>query len=100
MSVGSKGASADQFLEPAGIAITEDDRVLVADCWNHRIQVLTMEFLALVGTKDKGPLQFEFPTSIVIHPNEQVKELAIVFKFSTKIHILSLVCHKWTTTRR
>ena len=63
MSVGSKGAGADQFDGPLGVAITEDDRVLVADSFNHRIQVLIMEgqFLASVRTKGNAPLQFEFP---------------------------------------
>ena len=30
------------------------------------------QFLASVGTKGKGPLQFEFPMSIAIHPKGQV----------------------------
>ena len=70
MSVGSKGAGADQFFVPTGVAIADDDRILVADRGNHRVQVLTMDgqFLASVGTKGKLPLQFDFPLSILVHP--------------------------------
>ena len=74
LSVGSEGASACQFRYPGGIANTEDDRVLIADCYNHRIQVLTMEgqFRALVGAKRNGLLQFEFPVFTMVHPNGKV----------------------------
>ena len=30
------------------------------------------QFLASVGTQGKGPLQFEFPVSVIVHPNGQV----------------------------
>ena len=74
MSVGLKGTGADQFIAPVGIAITDDDRILIADCVNHHVQVLTVhgQFLTSVGTEGKGPLQFEFPLAILVHPNGQV----------------------------
>ena len=74
MSVGSEGAGAYHFLSPAGITITEDDHILVADYDNHCIQVLTTEgqFLSSVRTKGKNSLQFEFPISLLAHPNGQV----------------------------
>ena len=106
MSVGSKGAGAGQFDCPNGIAITEDGRVLVADCLNHRIQVLTMEgqFLASVGTKGKGPLQFERPISIMVHPNGKVlvseTRQQSYSSPQPRSHILPLIYHTRTTTRK
>ena len=57
MSVGSLGKGADQFNAPIGVAIANNDRTLVADCGNHRVQVLTIDgqFLGSVGTEGKGP---------------------------------------------
>ena len=99
MSVGSTGSGANQFLGPVGVAITDDDHILVADCFNHRIQVLTMEgqFLASVGTKGKGPLQFEFPVFILIHPNGQ---MFVSERDSNRIQVLNqdlTYSHSFTT---
>ena len=69
-SVGSEGAGACQIKYPSGIAITEDDHVLVADCWNDRIQVLTMEgqSLASVGIKGKEPQQLNSQCPLLFIP--------------------------------
>ena len=103
-SVGSRGAGAYQFAGPTGIAITNDDCVLVADCFNHRIQVLTIEghFITSIGTRGKGPLQFEFPLSVLVHPNGQIFRTKQQSYSSPqpRSHILSLVYYTWITKKK
>ena len=55
------------------------------------------QFLASVGTKGKGPLQFERPVSIMVHPNGQV---LISEAHSNRIQVLNqdlTFSHSFTT---
>ena len=69
-SFGRKGKKGGQFIDPSGVAISYDGYILVTD--NHRIQKLTFkgEFLKGVGhdTPSDGPLQFNNPKGITVHP--------------------------------
>ena len=48
-----------------------EGNVLVADCRNHHIQKFTAQgqFLAVVGAKGRGPLQF-YPTDIAFNTKQ------------------------------
>ena len=68
-SFGMRGSGQGQFNHLHGIALDFEGNILVADCWNHRIQKFTEEgkFLAAVGTKGSEPLQFSYPTDIAVY---------------------------------
>ena len=54
--------------------MTQDGRIVVADCYNHRLQVLTAEgaFIATVGSKGSQPLQFNYPWDVAVDHNGKV----------------------------
>ena len=54
--------------------MTREDRVIIVDYGNHRLQVLTREgaFIASEGTLGSEPLQFNFPTGVAVHYNGQI----------------------------
>jgi DNA-binding beta-propeller fold protein YncE len=57
--VGSMGGGPLQFKAPYQVYIAADDFVFVADCWNHRVQVLTprLDFHCFVGAGElSGPV--------------------------------------------
>ena len=69
-SFGTKGTKEGQFTYPRGVAISHDGCILVTD--NHRLQKLTFEgdCVKSVGSSEKGngPLQFNTPKGIIVHP--------------------------------
>ena len=67
-SFGSFGNGQGQFSWPRGVAVDNDDNILVTD--NHRIQKFTADgqFLITVGSLGNQPLQFSSPSSISSHP--------------------------------
>ena len=56
------------------VAVTSDNLVLISDRYDHQIKVLTLEgkFCTSVGQKGNGPLQFNYPSSIAVHPSGRV----------------------------
>ena len=56
----SPGTAAGQFFMFRGIAVDDDDNVLVGDSWNHRVQRLDSsgEFQTMFGSYGNGPGQF------------------------------------------
>ena len=68
-SFGRRGLKEGEFNNPRGVAVDEDDNILVADYNNNRIQKFTSdgEFLAAVGTKGNKPLQFKGPKAITFN---------------------------------
>ena len=69
-SFGTKGTKEGQFTNPRGVAISHDGHILVSD--EHRLQKLTFEgdCVKSVGSSEtgNGPLQFNGPTGITVHP--------------------------------
>ena len=69
-SFGTEGTKEGQFTKPRGVAISQDGHILVTD--NHRLQKLTFEghCVKSVGSSEigNGPLQFNTPTGITVHP--------------------------------
>ena len=66
-SVGTEGTGSLQFSAPDGIAInTKNNKVYVADCFNHRIQVLNSDltFSTTFGKQGESKGQFNFPSGI------------------------------------
>ena len=69
-SFGRRGTKKGQFTFPCGVAISQDGHILVTD--NHRLQKLTFEghCVKSVGSSKtgNGPLQFNGPMGITVHP--------------------------------
>ena len=69
-SFGTYGTREGQFTYPRGVAISQDGHILVTD--EHRLQKLTFEgdCVKSVGSSEtgNGPLQFNTPTGITVHP--------------------------------
>ena len=73
-SFGQYGEGRVHFKNPYGVAVAQDSHIVVADAYNHRLQVLTAEgaFIATVGTKGSQPLQFLNPDGVAVHHNGKV----------------------------
>ncbi len=63
---GGPGTLRGQFCYPAGVAITPRDTIMVADCYNDRVQELTIDgqVVSFAGEHGSGPLQFNKPRGI------------------------------------
>ena len=69
--VGQYGSGQGHFDIPRGVALTQDGNIIVADCYNDRIQVLTRDgaFVSAVGSKGSQPRQFARPWDVAVHQN-------------------------------
>ena len=69
-SFGTRGTRKGQFECPRGVAISNDEHILVTD--DHRLQKLTTDGVCVksVGSSNEGsdPLQFNYPIGIAVHP--------------------------------
>ena len=85
---GSLGSAPGQFNDPDGITVDGSDNILVVDSGNHRVQKFTAEgeFITTVGTKGDGPLQFNYPTNIRIHP--QTGNMYICDQYNHRVQIV------------
>ena len=65
----SAGTGKLQFRQPCGVAVDDMGHIFVADTGNRRIQKFTEEgqFIACVGQKGKGPLEFIDPKDMVFN---------------------------------
>ena len=70
-SFGKFGSDPGNFSCPTGVAIHTRGNILVVDFSNHRIQQFssTGKHLRTVGTRGSGPLQFQYPSGITVHPH-------------------------------
>ena len=67
-SVGTEGTGPLQFCSPEDVAInTRNNKVYVADCSNHRVQILNSDltFSATFGKQGKDEGQFDYPSGLV-----------------------------------
>ena len=67
-SFGSFGSEDGQFSDPNGVDVDEEGRIIVADSYNHRIQVFDKDgsFLRSFGSKGSSEGQFNNPASLVV----------------------------------
>ena len=67
---GTPGSGIGQFCGPEGVAIDSGGNIFIVDHNNHRIQQFssTGKHLQTVGSWGSGPLQFQYPLNITVHP--------------------------------
>lgn len=73
---GSKGLGPAHFDTPCGIVADRENKIVVSDLLNHRLQVLEfnprtghLQFLHSVGAEGTGPGQFSFPKGLGLTEN-------------------------------
>ena len=88
-SFGTPGSAPGQFIYPQGVAIDAGGKIIVADFGNSRIQQLssTGKHLRTVGTCGSGPLQFQCPVGIAVHP--QTHKVYVADCFNHRIQVLN-----------
>ena len=88
-SFGITGTKEGQFTYPRGVAISQDGHILVTD--EHRLQKLTFEgdCVKSVGSSEtgNGPLQFNTPIGITVHPT--TGQIFIADIFNHRIQVLN-----------
>ena len=88
-SFGSNGSAHGQFNNPVGVAIDAGGNILVADWGNHSIQQFssTGKHLKTVGTLGSGPLQFQGPLGIAVHP--RTHKVYVADQVNDRIQVLN-----------
>ena len=88
-SFGSRGTKEGQFTHLRGVAVTNDGHILVTD--EHRLQKLTPEGRCVmsVGSSESGsgPLQFNNPMGITVHPT--TGQIFVADKSNHRIQIIN-----------
>ena len=71
---GEGGSGNGMFNNPLGVAVTDKDEILVADCLNHRVQVFDSNgtFLRSFGHKGENAGEFIYPTGIAVNKDRQI----------------------------
>ena len=83
-SFGSQGSSPGQFRGPEGVAVDDEDNILVADSGNRRIQKFTSDVEFLMASDNLG---LNNPVGVAIHPRS--KKLFVADKDDHCIKILN-----------
>ncbi len=88
---GTKGSEDDQFYYPHGVAVAGEGNVMVAENWNHRIQVFSCDgtFLIKWGTRGSGII-FSFLSTIFFCLPSSVQQIkTALFRVECLSHGLS-----------
>ena len=74
LSFGKQGSGDGMFKYPYGVAVSDGDEIVVADCNNHRVQVFDSDgtFLRSFGHKGENDGEFIYPTGIAINKDRQI----------------------------
>ena len=73
--IGSQGDSAGQFDRPSGITYLNDNVILIADEWNHRIQqvdVRTGNVVNSFGKRGKAKREFSQPGDVCLNQQQHI----------------------------
>lgn len=74
MTQGGKGFGFGQFNEPRGVYAGRDNRVYVADTFNHRIQVFNAlgDFQYAFGSQGDGEAEFKEPNDVILDASGRI----------------------------
>ena len=67
---GKQGTGEGEFHNPVSVCMDGEGRVVVADFYNNRIQVLTKDGEPLFKFGDSGPEKLNRPTGCIFHQNK------------------------------
>ncbi len=69
-----ENSSEESLSPPSGMCFSLEGNILIADDFNHRIQVYDAQFNLLnsFGNKGKDPGQFQYPKGIAVDPNGNI----------------------------
>ena len=85
---GEEGSCDGMFKYPKGMAVTDKDEILVADCENHRVQVFDSNgtFLRSFGREGKNAGEFKYPVGVAINKD---RNIFVVENGNHKVQIFS-----------
>ena len=69
-SLGKRGTRDGEFQNPVSVCVDDEGRVIVADCRNHRVQVLSLDGEPLFRFGDSGPEKLNRPSGCIYHENK------------------------------
>ena len=74
LSFGQQGSGEGMLKKPLGMAVNDKDEIVVADEWNHRVQVFDSNgtFLRSFGHEGKNAGEFKFPFGIAIDRDRNI----------------------------
>ena len=74
LSFGKEGSADGMFEYPRGVAVSDGDEIVVADCDNHRVQVFDSNgtFLRFFGRKGKNAGEFNFTVGVAINKDRNI----------------------------
>ena len=70
MSFGKKGTENCEFQCPLSVCVDDKGRVIVADCRNNRVQVLSQDGVLLLQFGDSGPEKLNKPSQCIYYKNK------------------------------
>lgn len=86
IGAGEDGIGSIKFVSPRGVAMTQDNLILVTD--DHRIRKITIDgtCIASVGEKGHGRLQFNTPSGVTVSPI--TGQIFIADRYNHRIQVL------------
>ena len=74
LSFGKEGSGDGMFKNPFGVAVTDRDEIMVADCKNHRVQVFDSDgtFLRSFGHEGQNAGELNIPTGIATDKDRNI----------------------------
>ena len=74
LSFGKEGSGDGMFKNPFGVAVTDRDEIMVADCKNHRVQVFDSNgtFLRSFGHEGQNAGELKIPTGIATDKDSNI----------------------------
>ena len=87
--IGNQGSNSGQFNHPAGVSFLNDNEILIADQWNHRIQHINIQTGTVVKSFGKcgaGKGEFKSPLDVCLDDEGRI----VVTEWGNhRIHVLS-----------
>ena len=85
---GEKGSGEGMFKNPLGVAVTDKDEILVADCLNHRVQVFDSNgtFLRSFGHRGENAGEFNRPFGIATNKD---RKIFVADRYNHRVQIFS-----------
>ena len=88
--ISGKGENSEQFHYPDGVSFLNDNEILIADCWNHRIQQLNIKTGTVVKTLGKcgaGKGEFKKPRDVCLDDKGRI---VVVEYINNRIQVISM----------